>query len=72
MAECIEQINYLQTLIIMKATKLDKLVMENNTAYFTHEEKAQLLNADTKNVTFTFTSNEIKSRSCFSRINIIV
>lgn len=57
MAECIEQINYLQTLIIMKATKLDKLVMENNTAYFTQEEKAQLLNADTKNVTFTFTSN---------------
>lgn len=57
MAECIEQINYLQTLIIMKATKLDKLVMENNTVYFTQEEKAQLLNADTKNVTFTFTSN---------------
>ena len=56
----------------MKATKLDKLVMENNAAYFTPEEKAQLLNTDTKNVTFTFTSNEIKPRACFSRINIIV
>lgn len=57
MAECIEQINYLQTLIIMKATKLDKLVTENNAVYFTQDEKAQLLNTDTKNVTFISTSN---------------
>jgi hypothetical protein len=72
MAECIEQINYLQTLIIMKATKLDKLVMENIAGYFTQEEKAQLLNTDTKNVIFISTTNEIKSSACFSFINVIV
>ena len=51
-AENIEQITYLQTLIVIKATKLEKLVMENNTAYFAQEEKAQLLNLDVKMVKF--------------------